>query len=92
MKTITFNELREIKDALPSGSTLRIAEELGIPKETVKNYFGGVNDTTGNGGAIHIEPGPHGGIVVMEDSTILDKALVILGEIRHNVSNISANV
>jgi predicted transcriptional regulator len=92
MKTITFNELRKIKDALPSGSSSRIAAELGLTKETVKNYFGGVNDTTGNGGAIHIEPGPDGGIVVMDDPSILDKALIILGEIAHNVTNVSDNV
>ena len=27
---ITFNELRRIKDRLPSGSSQRIADELGI--------------------------------------------------------------
>ena len=29
MRTITFNELRKIKDSLPSGSMHRIADELG---------------------------------------------------------------
>ena len=29
-KTITFNELRTIKDGLPDGSTHRIADELGL--------------------------------------------------------------
>ena len=29
-KTITFNELRRLKDSLPYGSTHRIADELGI--------------------------------------------------------------
>ena len=28
---------------------------------------------------IHIEPGPDGGIVVLDDTTIFDKALEILG-------------
>lgn len=37
---ITFNELRKIKDMLPSGSMQRIATELGIDEETVRNYFG----------------------------------------------------
>ncbi|HQO48208.1 MAG TPA: DNA-binding protein, partial [Paludibacteraceae bacterium] len=40
-KTMTFNELRKIKDSLPSGSTQRIADELGIEADTVRNYFGG---------------------------------------------------
>ena len=39
--TITFNELRKIKDMLPSGSMQRIATDLGIDIETVRNYFGG---------------------------------------------------
>ena len=38
---ITFNELRRIKDKLPSGSSQRIADELGIDVDTVRNYFGG---------------------------------------------------
>jgi len=28
---------------------------------------------------VHIEPGPNGGIVVLDDTTIFDKALKILG-------------
>ena len=41
MKTITFNELRKIKDSLPTGSMHRIADELGMSVETVRNFFGG---------------------------------------------------
>ncbi|MDH8702130.1 hypothetical protein M2138_001490 [Dysgonomonadaceae bacterium PH5-43] len=92
MKTVTFNELRRIKDQLPDGTMRRIAEELGLPVETVKNYFGGVNQSAGDGGGIHIEPGPDGGIVMLDDPSILEKALIILGESNHNVSNVSANV
>ncbi len=47
-KTITFNELRRLKDSLPDGSTHRIADELGISVETVRNYFGGHNFKDGN--------------------------------------------
>ena len=92
MKTITFNALRKIKDKLPDGSIRRIAAELGLPVETVRNYFGGMNESTGNGGGIHIEPGPDGGIVMLDDSTILEKALVILGEAKYNISTVSVNV
>ena len=42
-RTITFNELRELKDKLPDGSIHRIAEELDMKPETVRNYFGGYN-------------------------------------------------
>ncbi|MDR1681954.1 MAG: DNA-binding protein [Candidatus Symbiothrix sp.] len=92
MKTITFNGLRRIKDKLPAGSSARIAAELGLPIEVVRNYFGGVNESAGNGGGIHIEPGPDGGIVILDDSAILEKALVILGEIDYNISTVEANV
>ena len=36
MRTITFNELRKIKDSLPSGSMHRIADELGLHVDTVQ--------------------------------------------------------
>ena len=78
--TITFNELRKIKDMLPSGSMHRIAEELGINEETVRNYFGGDHHDEGNAAGLHIEQGPDGGIVKLDDTTILDKAKEIIGE------------
>ena len=40
-RTITFNELRHFKDKLPHGSIRKIAEELELEIETVRNYFGG---------------------------------------------------
>ncbi len=45
-ETISFNELRRIKDSLPDGSI----------------------------------PGPEGGIVVIDDNTILNQARAIIGE------------
>ena len=53
-KTITFNELRRIKDSLPDGSMQRIADELGLSVETVRNYFGGHNYKDGSGCGVHI--------------------------------------
>lgn len=81
-KTITFNELRRLKDSLPDGSTHRIADELGITVETVRNYFGGQNYRDGTSCGIHIEPGPDGGLVVLDDTSIYDRALEILEEER----------
>lgn len=82
MNTITFNELRRIKDSLPSGSMQRIADELGLEADTVRNYFGGTHYKTGEGKpqGFHLEPGPDGGIVVLDDLTILEKAKAILAE------------
>ncbi|MDR2388773.1 MAG: DNA-binding protein [Tannerellaceae bacterium] len=79
-KTITFNELRKIKDSLPDGTSRRIADELGVSVETVRNYFGGQNFREGKSCGIHIEPGPDGGIVVLDDTSILERALEILDE------------
>ena len=86
MKTITFNELRKIKDSLPDGSMHRIADELGLEVDTVRNFFGGHHFKDGKRVGIHIEAGPHGGLVTLDDTTVLDKALAILNEA--NESNI----
>lgn len=79
-KTITFNELRKVKDSLPSGSMAKIAEELGLEKETIRNYFGGNNYKDGRSCGVHIEPGPDGGLVMLDDTQILDIAMRILEE------------
>lgn len=78
---ITFNELRRIKDKLPSGSMQRIADELGLDVDVVRNYFGGRH--FGKGGepvGMHIESGPDGGVVTLDDISILEKAMDILAE------------
>lgn len=80
-KTITFNELRRIKDSLPDGSMHRIADELSLDVETVRNYFGGSNYDSGQSAGLHIEPGPEGGMVMLDDDVILNKALAILDEV-----------
>ena len=79
-KTITFNELRKLKDSLPTGSMHRIADELNLSVETVRNFFGGQNFVNGQSVGIHLEPGPDGGIVMLDDTTVLEKALEILKE------------
>ena len=79
-KTITFNELRKLKDSLPTGSMHRIADELNMSVETVRNFFGGQNFENGQSVGIHLETGPDGGLVMLDDTTVLDKALQILKE------------
>jgi hypothetical protein len=73
-QTLTFNELRKIKDQLPAGSMRKIADKLDLNEETVRNYFGGWNFERGESAGIHLEKGPGGGIVTIEDTTILDMA------------------
>ncbi len=77
---ITFEELRRIKHLLPTGSIARIAESLEIDEQTVRNYFGAHDYQAGQIVEWHLEPGPNGGIVHLEDPTIYEKAVEILRE------------
>ncbi len=78
--TLTFNELRTLKDSLPDGSMHRIAEELSMNVETVRVYFGGTHFTDGETVGFHLEPGPDGGIVSVDDPRIWKMAQEILAE------------
>ena len=73
--TLTFNELRKIKDRLPHGAIRKIASDLNMNAETVRNYFGGTNYREGETVGIHYSQGPDGGIVTIDDTTILDMAI-----------------
>ncbi len=77
---ITFDELRAIKHSLPTGSISRIAEELDLTEQTVRNYFGAMKLKDGKLVGHHIQPGPNGGIVHIDDTTILEIARRIIGE------------
>ena len=79
-ENITFNELRKIKDSLPSGSMHRIADELGLHVDTVRTSSRH-NFKEGKSVGIHLEPGPDGGLVMLDDTTVLDRALKILDEL-----------
>ena len=90
MRTITFNELRRIKDSLPTGSMHRIADELGLNVDKVRNFFGGHNFKEGKSVGIHLEPGPDGGLVMWDDTTVLDRALKILDEMNASAEPVRA--
>lgn len=77
---ITFEELRRIKHALPAGSIARIAHELNLDEHTVRSYFGANNYTGNHAFELNIKPGPGGGIVHLEDVTILKRAIQIIEE------------
>ena len=80
-KKITFNELRKIKDSLPDGSIRQMAQEFEMEVETVRNYFGGANYEKGKSVGIHLEPGPNGGIVLLDDTKILDRAQELIAQL-----------
>ncbi|MHA7112168.1 DNA-binding protein [Sunxiuqinia elliptica] len=82
-KKITFNELRKIKDSLPDGSIRQLAQEFDLEVETVRNYFGGANYDRGKSVGIHIEPGPNGGVVLIDDTKILERAKELIAEQVH---------
>ena len=73
---------QRIKDKLPSGSSQRIADEVGVSVDEVRNYFGGRHFDSEGGSpvGIHMEKGPDGGVVTLDDSAILDCALRIIAE------------
>lgn len=83
---ITFRELRQIKHQLPTGSVDRIAKELNIEPQTVRNYFGAKKYSDGGIIGKHVQPGPDGGIVSLKDTTILDMALKFINEKKTNSS------
>lgn len=71
---ITFEELRRIKHNLPTGSIHKIASELDIQEQTVRNYFGAMKYDDGKIVGKHIQPGPDGGFVTLADAKILETA------------------
>ncbi len=75
---ITFEELRRIKHSLPTGSIAKIAGELNLEEQTVRNYFGAAKFEDGSLVGNHIQPGPNGGIVNIEDPQILNVARRII--------------
>lgn len=77
---ITFNELRNVKDRLPKGSVKKLSNEFNVTEETIRNYFGGANYDRGTSVGIHIESGPNGGVVLLDDSTIFERAKEIIAE------------
>ncbi len=77
---ITYDELRRIKHALPTGSISRIAKELNIDEQTVRNYFGAKKYVDGQIVGFHRQAGPEGGIVSLDDDKILKLAKEILAQ------------
>ncbi|MBR9919278.1 MAG: DNA-binding protein [Bacteroidetes bacterium] len=83
---ITFNELRDIKHSLPTGSVSRLAKELGLSEQTIRNYFGANDFSDGEFTGKHIQSGPNGGIVHLKDTRILEAAKSILAESQPSAS------
>ena len=57
-----------------------IADKLSLDVETVRNYFGGQNFKDGGAIGVHLEAGPDGGLVTLDDTTIFDIAVEMLNQ------------
>ena len=55
----------------------------------MRNFFGGHNFKEGKSVGIHLEPGPDGGLVMIDDTTVLDRALRILDELNMSKEEVS---
>lgn len=77
---VTYNELRDIKHSLPTGSVSRIAQTLQLEEQTVRNYFGASDYEAGGIAGKHYQQGPAGGVVNLEDRQIYDLAKKIIKE------------
>ena len=62
----------------------------GLNVDTVRNFFGGHNFKEGKSVGIHLEPGPDGGLVMLDDTTVLDRALKILDEMNASAEPVRA--
>lgn len=80
LMNIHFNELRKLKHRLPTGSVSRIAKQLDISEQTVRNFFGAKKYDNGEIVGKHIQPGPNGGFVSINDTRIMDLAKSIIKE------------
>jgi len=76
---LTFKQLRNIKHQLPTGSISRIATQLQLEEQTVRNFFG-AKKQEGERASWSFEQGPEGGIMSIQDTSILDAAQKILKE------------
>ena len=77
---VTYNELRDIKHSLPTGSVSRIAKTLQLDEQTVRNYFGANDYESGDIAGRHYQQGPSGGVVNLESTAIFDLAKQIIKE------------
>ena len=75
---VTFEELRRIKHALPTGSISQLASEFNMEEETIRNYFGAAHYKNGQVAEFHLESGYGGGVVHLEDTTIFDRAMEMI--------------
>ncbi len=80
---LTYKQLRDIKHSLPTGSISLIADKLNLDEQSVRNYFGANKFDSDEIVGRHIQPGPQGGIVHIENTQILEMAKSIIAEAKN---------
>jgi len=76
----TFEEIQHLKDQLPCGSISRIARELGIHEQRVRNFLGANKSEEGALIGRSLQPNTAGAIINLEDTAILNLAKQIIAE------------
>lgn len=72
---LSYKELRQIKDSLPKGSMRVIADRLNVKENLVRSFFRAERvECLG----VYMEAGPDGGLLLIDNSKILDAAFEIL--------------
>ena len=77
---LTYQELRNIKHSLPTGSISKIAKQLNLDEQSVRNYFGANKYNNDEIVGRHIQPGPNGGVVHIENTSIIELAKQIIAK------------
>ena len=77
---LTYQELRNIKHSLPTGSISKIAKQLNLDEQSVRNYFGANKYNNDEIVGRHIQPGPNGGVVHIENTSIIELAKKIIAK------------
>ena len=75
---ITFEELRTVKHNLPTGSIKKIAQQLNLNEQSVRNFFGARKTPGKLPKGWHLQAGPNGGIVKIENPRVLECAQYII--------------
>ncbi len=83
---VTFEELRRVKHALPTGSIAQLAQEFNMEEEAIRNYFGGGHYKQGQVAEFHLESGYGGGVVHLEDTAIYDRAMAMIDQHKTSLS------
>jgi len=77
---VTFEELRDVKHRLPTGSIRKIAQQLDMEEQSIRNFFGAKKESGKLPSGWHKQPGFNSGVVMIENTIVLDLAKQILEE------------